>query len=232
MDARGVLSGRIPGRKPYGPGERPLVLIRTTDLRAAQIARDAQLAADSVGHGDILSAAADAIVSAANGIGLMNGGVDLRIRDHFGDGRLEERVRETIVERHGGQLAIGQTVAIRTRPPGTPMPAGDAEWLIVSPTMTQPRAMGVRELKDATFVATLAALVKARDIAARVVALTTMGAGVGAGAHTDRGADATRIAAAIDAMDQALVDFLDIAHDRTTYDQALAEYRAQASDAS
>src|SRR5262245_3296583 len=170
MDDRGVLLGRRPGSRAYGPGERPKIHIRTTDPQAFAIARAADLAADSIEPGDLLSTPADAVVSPANGVGHMNGGVDLRIRERFAESRLEERVRQTIVERYGGLLPIGQTFAIRTRLPGLPNRAGDPEWLIVSPTMTQPRTMGVKELKDSSYLAVLAALVRARDIATEGVA--------------------------------------------------------------
>jgi O-acetyl-ADP-ribose deacetylase (regulator of RNase III) len=227
MDRRGVLLGRIPGRRAYGPGEGPKVFIRTNARETATLAKTAGLAAHSVEFGDIFSTGAEAIVSAANGVGHMNGGVDLRIRDRFSDSRIEERVRETIAERYEGELPIGQTFTIRTRLVDLPANAGDPEWLIVSPTMTQPRAMGPRQIKDAVYVATLAALVTARNIGAEAVALTTMGAGVGAGAHTDRGARITGIEAAIAGMDRALLDFQDIVYQLVTHEEALAEYRRE-----
>lgn len=225
MDARGVLFERKPGGAIHGIGRGPRIHIRTTSTHAAAIARAASLAADSVEFGDIFSTGADAIVSAANGVGHMNGGVDLRIRDKFADSRLEERVRLTIAEYHEGLLAIGQTFAIRTRLPGLPLRPGEPEWLIVSPTMTQPRTMSANEIKDAVYVATLAALVKARHIAADAVVLTTMGAGVGAGSHTSRGVQTAKIEAAVAGLGQALLDFQDIVYERVSYEQALREYR-------
>jgi O-acetyl-ADP-ribose deacetylase (regulator of RNase III) len=227
LDARGVLLGCRPGGRAYPSGGRPKIHIRTTSPQAAAIARAANLAADSVELGDIFSTGADAIVSAANGVGHMNGGVDLRIRDRFADGRLEERVRGTIEEHHQGQLSIGQTFAIRTRLPGVPMRPGEPEWLIVSPTMTQPRAMSASELKGAVYVAALAALAKARDIAAAGVVLTTMGAGVGSGSHTDRGTQTAKVEAAVAGLDDALSDFQDIVDGHVSYAQALREYRRQ-----
>jgi O-acetyl-ADP-ribose deacetylase (regulator of RNase III) len=226
MDERGVLLGARPGVTAYGAGERPKIHIRTTDARALAIARAADLAVDSAELGDLFSTRADAIVSAANGVGHMNGGVDLRIRDRFAESRLEERVRQTIADRYGGLLPIGQTFAIRTRAPGLPNRPGDPEWLIVSPTMTQPRTMSPKDLKDSTYLAVLAALMRARTIAAHAVALTTMGAGVGAGSHTLRGAHTAKIEAAIEGLDEALSDFQDIVDERVSYEQALAEYRS------
>jgi O-acetyl-ADP-ribose deacetylase (regulator of RNase III) len=225
IDERGFLSGRIAEGRVYKNTERPRIIIRTTDPQAAEVARNANLSADSVERGDIFSAGTDAIVSAGNGVGHMNGGVDLRIRDNFADSHLESRVRQTIVAHYGGQLQMGEAFAIRTRPPGAPLRTREPEWLIVTPTMTQPRAMGESELRDAAYVATLAALMKARDIGVGAVALTTMGAGVGAGSHTSRGAQMGKIKAAIEGIDRALADFQDIVDDRITYEHALIEYR-------
>ena len=63
------------------------------------------------------------------------------------------------------------------------------------------------QLRDTTYRATLAALIKARSIGVSAIALTTMGAGVGAGSHEERGARIGKIKAAIDGMDRALSDF-------------------------
>jgi O-acetyl-ADP-ribose deacetylase (regulator of RNase III) len=225
IDQRGLLSGNIAGGAVYGVSERPRIFVRTNDPRAAEIARQAGFAADSVELGDLFSTEADAIVSAGNGVGHMNGGVDRRIRDKFAGGRLEERVRQTIVDHFRGELRIGEAFAIRTRPPGLAMQAGDPEWLIVTPTMSQPRTMGENQLRDAAYRATLAALMKARSIGVRAVALTTMGAGVGAGSHADRGVQVGKIRAAIEGMDRAFSDFQDIVDDRVSYEDALIEYR-------
>ena len=126
IDRHGFLSGRIADGRVYGVSERPRIFVRTSDPLAAEVARQASFVADSVELGDLFSTDADAIVSAGNGVGHMNGGVDLRIRDKFSAGRLEERVRQTIVDRYHGELQIGDAFAIRTRPPDLAMlsPAG------------------------------------------------------------------------------------------------------------
>jgi O-acetyl-ADP-ribose deacetylase (regulator of RNase III) len=85
--------------------------------------------------------------------------------------------------------------------------------------------MGENQLRDSVCRATLAALMKARSIGVRAVALTTMGAGVGSGSHTGRGAHTGKIKAAIEGMDRAFADFEDIVDDRVTYENALIEYR-------
>jgi O-acetyl-ADP-ribose deacetylase (regulator of RNase III) len=227
MDRRGVLLGRIPGRKAYGPDDGPKIFIRTVGREAVTLAKAAGLAAHSVEFGDIFSTGAEAIVSAANSVGHMNGGVDLRIRDRFSDSWIEERVRETIAKCYDGELPLGQTFTIRTRLPHQSVRAGDPEWLIVSPTMTQPRAMASKQIKDTAYIATLAALVTARNIGAQAVALTTMGAGVGAGALTDRGSRISGMKAAIVGMDRALLDFQDIIQQLVSPQEAIAEYRRE-----
>lgn len=105
------LSGIIAGGSVYGISQRPKIFVRTNDPVAAEVASYASLAADSVELGDLFSTEADAIVSAGNGVGHMNGGVDLRIRDRFSAGRLEERVRQTIVDHYRGELQIGEAFA-------------------------------------------------------------------------------------------------------------------------
>ena len=84
--------------------------------------------------------------------------------------------------------------------------------------------MRENQLRDTTYRATLAALIKARSIGVSAIALTTMGAGVGAGSHEERGARIGKIKAAIDGMDRALSDFQDIVEARVTYEDALIEY--------
>jgi O-acetyl-ADP-ribose deacetylase (regulator of RNase III) len=85
--------------------------------------------------------------------------------------------------------------------------------------------MGENHLRDAVYQATLAALMKARSIGVRAVALPTMGAGVGAGSHTGRSVHTGKIKAAIEGMDRAFADFQDIVDDRVTFEDALIEYR-------
>jgi hypothetical protein len=80
IDQRGFLSGIIAGGSVYGISQRPKIFVRTNDPVAAEVASHASLAANSVELGDLFSTEADAIVSAGNGVGHMNGGVDLRIR--------------------------------------------------------------------------------------------------------------------------------------------------------
>src|ERR1700722_9579474 len=93
VDKGGFLFGRIPGGTTYWPKQRPKIFIRPTNQQAATIARAANMAADSVELGDIFSTPADVIVSPANSVGHMNGGVDLRIRDRQSAGNIDRTVK-------------------------------------------------------------------------------------------------------------------------------------------
>jgi O-acetyl-ADP-ribose deacetylase (regulator of RNase III) len=80
--------------------------------------------------GDYFHQPADAIVSPANSFGIMDGGLDLAIRDRLGFA-VEQQVQEVIVERHHGELPVGSAEIVATE---------DARWryLIVAPTMRVP----------------------------------------------------------------------------------------------
>src|SRR5207248_10993213 len=56
--------------------------------------------------GDYFHRPADALVSPANSFGIMDGGLDLAIRDQLGFA-VQTKVQEVIVERHHGELPIG-----------------------------------------------------------------------------------------------------------------------------
>lgn len=79
---------------------------------------------------DFFSRPAGAMVSPANSFGIMDGGLDRAIRDRLGFG-VEREVQRRILERHHGELPIGQAEVVET---------GHAEWprLVVAPTMRVP----------------------------------------------------------------------------------------------
>lgn len=96
---------RIAGRP--GPAKESIIHFMYT-TRAVLIDRDARLVAawreafrdvDGVEavHGDFFSVHADAMVSPANSFGIMDGGLDLAIRETLGV-HVEQRVRERIPE--------------------------------------------------------------------------------------------------------------------------------------
>jgi O-acetyl-ADP-ribose deacetylase (regulator of RNase III) len=84
----------------------------------------------TISQGDILTQKADAIVSAANSFGYMDGGLDLVYSMHFG-WELEKRVRALLLAEHDGELPVGQAVIVPTE-------RDDIPWLISAPTMRVP----------------------------------------------------------------------------------------------
>jgi len=163
--------------KKYEEGEHPEITVVDTDVNTAgALKRDIHETIADSGHADIFEPGADAVVSPANSVGHMNGGIDLRYMNHFGP-QLERRVRQKIVDDYGGELPIGEAFVVRTREPGVPIKKGEPEWLIVSPTMTQP---GVgRSSPDIVTKATLAALRAGREAGVKHIAMPAMGTGVG-----------------------------------------------------
>ena len=80
--------------------------------------------------GDYFHRPADAMVSPANSFGIMDGGLDLAIRDALGF-EVENRLREVIVERYHGELPIGCAEIVETN---------DRRWryMVAAPTMRIP----------------------------------------------------------------------------------------------
>jgi O-acetyl-ADP-ribose deacetylase (regulator of RNase III) len=80
--------------------------------------------------GDYFHRPADALVSPANSFGIMDGGLDLAIRDQLGF-PVERKVQELIDDKHHGELPVGSAEVVET---------GHARWryLIVAPTMRIP----------------------------------------------------------------------------------------------
>lgn len=84
--------------------------------------------------GDYFQQPADAMVSPANSFGIMDGGLDLAIRDTLGYA-VQTRLQEVIVEKHHGELPVGAAEIIAT---------GHDRWphLIAAPTMRIPEPVG------------------------------------------------------------------------------------------
>lgn len=72
----------------------------------------------------------DCVVSAANSFGLMDGGVDKAIRDHFPG--VEQTVQKTIIERSSGYLPVGRSLIVETNDSQHP-------FVAVTPTMPLPQ---------------------------------------------------------------------------------------------
>ncbi len=84
-------------------------------------------------EGDYFDHPADAMVSPANSFGIMDGGLDLAIRDQLGLG-VQTTLQRAIVERHHGELPIGCAEIVET---------GDPRWryLVAAPTMRIPESV-------------------------------------------------------------------------------------------
>lgn len=80
--------------------------------------------------GDYFQRPADAIVSPANSFGIMDGGLDLAIRDQLGFA-VQDRIQAVIVERYHGELPVGAAEFVRT---------DDPRWrfMVAAPTMRVP----------------------------------------------------------------------------------------------
>lgn len=113
-------------------------------MKITLVARDAALARAwrttfddderiTVVEGDYFAHPADAMVSPANSFGIMDGGIDLAIRDQLGLG-VQTRLQRAIVERWHGELPIGCAELVET---------GDTRWpyLVAAPTMRVPESV-------------------------------------------------------------------------------------------
>jgi O-acetyl-ADP-ribose deacetylase (regulator of RNase III) len=84
-------------------------------------------------QGDYFERDADAMVSPANCFGIMDGGLDLAIRDALGF-EVQKRVQAVIIDKHHGELPIGCAEIVET---------GHARWpmLVCAPTMRVPETV-------------------------------------------------------------------------------------------
>jgi O-acetyl-ADP-ribose deacetylase (regulator of RNase III) len=134
-------------------------------------------------RGSILEIPCDALVSPANSYGFMDGGIDALYTDRFG-WDLQLRLRRQILDRHHGELLVGNAEIVETNSPVQP-------FLIAAPTMRVP--MVLDEATVNPFLATRAALLLAKhgifatgtltgepvSQAVRSIAFPGMGTGVG-----------------------------------------------------
>ena len=84
----------------------------------------------SIQHCSIFDLSADAIVSPANSFGIMDGGLDGKLRDFFGM-EIENRVRRQVKERYSGEVPVGCAFSVLTNHP-------QFTYLISAPTMRVP----------------------------------------------------------------------------------------------
>ena len=103
---------------------------RSPDLTREWQVQFADCPAVEVLSGDYFQKSADAIVSPANSFGIMDGGLDLAIRNQLGR-VIEKKIQEVIVTKYHGELPVGCAEIVETN---------DARWkyLICAPTMRIP----------------------------------------------------------------------------------------------
>lgn len=80
--------------------------------------------------GDYFQRPADAIVSPANSFGIMDGGLDLAIRDTLGFS-VQTRIQEVILAKYHGELPVGSAEVVPTDEPRW-------KYMVAAPTMRIP----------------------------------------------------------------------------------------------
>ncbi|MDP8229109.1 MAG: macro domain-containing protein [Candidatus Electryoneaceae bacterium] len=84
----------------------------------------------SIVQGSIFDLECDALVSPANSFGYMDGGIDMQISRFFG-WNVQERLQKLIVEKHYGELIVGNAEIVPTDHSTIP-------YVISAPTMRVP----------------------------------------------------------------------------------------------
>ena len=84
-------------------------------------------------QGDYFQQPADALVSPANSFGIMDGGLDLAIRNTLGYS-IQGKLQQVIVDKYHGELPVGVAEIVET---------GDERWpyLVAAPTMRIPESV-------------------------------------------------------------------------------------------
>jgi O-acetyl-ADP-ribose deacetylase (regulator of RNase III) len=124
--------------------------------------------------GDFFSRDADAMVSPANSFGIMDGGLDLAIRENLGF-EVQTKVQRMILDRHHGELPVGAAEVVET---------GHARWphLVVAPTMRVPENIAQTTNAYVAFRATLLAIRRYNEAhGARIRSVLAPGLGTGVG---------------------------------------------------
>ncbi len=131
-------------------------------------------------EGDFFLQDADAMVSPANSFGIMDGGLDLAIRDTLGS-TIQNDVQRIILERHHGEIPVGAAEIVTT---------GHSRWphLVIAPTMRVPESVAHTVNAYLAFRAVLLAVLhyNERNERAPIRSLLVPGLGTGIGAMDAR----------------------------------------------
>ena len=124
-------------------------------------------------QGDYFSIPADAMVSPANSFGIMDGGLDLAIRDTLGL-QVQDAVQRVIVARHHGELPVGSAELV---------PTEDTRWpfLVAAPTMRIPESVAQTVNAYLAFRAILLAVKRHNTEAGQSLIRTLVCCGLGTG---------------------------------------------------
>ena len=114
---------------------------------------------------------ADAMVSPANSFGIMDGGLDLAIRNTLGF-EVQRRLQRAIVERHHGELPVGGAEII---------PTDHQRWpfLVAAPTMRIPESVASTVNAYLAFRAVLLAVARWDGPPIRSIVCPGLGTGIG-----------------------------------------------------
>lgn len=125
--------------------------------------------------GDYFQQPADAIVSPANSFGIMDGGLDLAIRDQLGHG-VQSKVQTVILDKYHGELPVGCAEIIETD-------HGKWKYMVAAPTMRVPESIAYTINAYLAFRAILVAIENFNKTArTRVInSLVCSGLGTGVG---------------------------------------------------
>lgn len=124
--------------------------------------------------GDILALDGDAIVSPANSFGYMDGGLDLKLSQHFG-WELESRVRNILELEYFGELPVGNALIVKTENDSVP-------FLISAPTMRVPSNVSDTVNAYLAFKAILQACLKHNQLSeSKINTILCPGLGTGEG---------------------------------------------------
>lgn len=130
--------------------------------------------------GDFFEEPADAMLSPANSFGIMDGGLDLAIRDQLGFD-VQTRVQEAILKEAHGELHVGAALVV---------PTDHAKWpfLVVAPTMRIPESAANTLNAYVAFRAALLAVRRFNDMEAepRIQTMVSPGLCTGIGGMSPR----------------------------------------------
>lgn len=125
-------------------------------------------------EGDYFQQPADVMVSPANSFGIMDGGIDLPIRDNLGF-RVQRNLQKEIIDNYHGELPVGSAIIIKTD-------SKDWPFLVSAPTMRVPEDVSFTLNPYLAFRAALLEVIKFNKVNdKKLTSLVCCGMGTGYG---------------------------------------------------